>query len=409
MKNFEKISQRIDSYEKAMIELQGTLTAIPALSPVNGGEGEVKKAEAIVKFLKGMNFSEILELNAPDSSAPCGYRPNIIALYKGKSDKKTIWIMSHMDVVPPGDLNMWETDPYKIEVKEGKIYGRGTEDNQQSLVASIFALKAFIDEGLVPEYDTGLVFVADEETGSQFGLGHVLKEYKNFRHEDYILVPDSGNCDGSMIEVAEKSILWIQFTTTGKQCHASRPSKGINSFRAASHLVVKLNELYNIYPKVNNLFDPPISTFEPTKKEGNVPNINTIPGKDVFCLDCRILPEYPLEDVIETIRNMCNDIEKTFDVKIEMDFPNKEEAAPPTHADSPVVKAVSESIRSVHRVEPVPMGIGGGTVAALFRKAGFSAVCCSKHDELAHQPNEYCRIRNMIDEAKMFAHLMLQE
>jgi succinyl-diaminopimelate desuccinylase len=96
-----------------------------------------------------------------------------------------------MDVVPPGDLNMWETDPYKIEVKEGKIYGRGTEDNQQSLVASIFALKAFIDEGLVPEYDTGLVFVADEETGSQFGLGHVLKEYKNFRHEDYILVPDS--------------------------------------------------------------------------------------------------------------------------------------------------------------------------------------------------------------------------
>ncbi len=140
-----------------------------------------------------------------------------------------------------------------------------------------------------------------------------------------------------------------------------------------------------------------------------MPNINTIPGKDVFCLDCRILPEYPLEDVIETIRNMCNDIEKTFDVKKEMDFPNKDEAAPPTHADSPVVKAVSESIRSVHRVEPVPMGIGGGTVAALFRKAGFSAVCCSKHDELAHQPNEYCRIRNMIDEAKMFAHLMLQE
>jgi len=407
--NFEKIARRIDSYEKDMIEMQRELTAIPALSPVNGGEGEVKKAKAILSFLEGMGFKEILEFNAPHIAAPCGYRPNIIAIYKGKSDRKTIWIMSHMDVVPPGDLNMWKTDPYKIVVKDGKIYGRGTEDNQQSLVSSIFAVKAFWDEGILPEYDVGLVFVADEETGSQFGLSHILKEYKGFRKEDYILVPDSGNIDGSMIEIAEKSIIWIQFTTTGKQCHASRPSKGVNSFKAASHLVVKLQELYNIFPAVNSLYDPPISTFEPTKEESNVPNINTIPGKDIFCLDCRVLPEYPLEDVERTIRSMCDEIEQKFHVKIQMDYPNRDEAAPPTPVDAPVVKAIAKSIKDVYGVEPKPMGIGGGTVAALFRRAGFYVAACSKHDELAHQPNEYCRIENMVEETKVFAHLMLQE
>jgi succinyl-diaminopimelate desuccinylase len=59
-----------------------------------------------------------------------------------------------MDVVPPGDLNLWNTDHYKIEVKE-----RGTTDNQQDLVASIYALKAIKDLGITPPYDLGVVFI----------------------------------------------------------------------------------------------------------------------------------------------------------------------------------------------------------------------------------------------------------
>jgi succinyl-diaminopimelate desuccinylase len=55
------------------------------------------------------------------------------------------------------------------------------------------------------------------------------------------------------------------------------------------------------------------------------------------------------------------------------------------------------------------MGIGGGTVAALFRRAGFDAACWSRLDETAHQPNEYCIIDNMVGDAKVFAHIFLQE
>jgi succinyl-diaminopimelate desuccinylase len=55
------------------------------------------------------------------------------------------------------------------------------------------------------------------------------------------------------------------------------------------------------------------------------------------------------------------------------------------------------------------MGIGGGTVAALFRRSGFEAACWSRIDETAHQPNEYCIIDNMVGDAKVFAHIFLQE
>jgi succinyl-diaminopimelate desuccinylase len=55
------------------------------------------------------------------------------------------------------------------------------------------------------------------------------------------------------------------------------------------------------------------------------------------------------------------------------------------------------------------MGIGGGTVAALFRREGFEAACWSRLDETAHQPNEYCIIDNMVGDARVFAHVFMQD
>ena len=71
-----------------------------------------------------------------------------------------------------------------------RVYGRGTEDNQQDMVSSLFAAKAFLDEGILPEASIGLAFVSDEETGSQFGLDFVLKNVRNpFRMTDLIMFP----------------------------------------------------------------------------------------------------------------------------------------------------------------------------------------------------------------------------
>ena len=212
-----------------------------------------------------------------------------------------------------------------------------------------------------------------------------------------------------MIEVAEKSILWLKIKTLGKQAHGSTPEKGINSFKAASFLIAALNDLYKIYPGRDKLFDPPISTFEPTKKEANVPNVNTIPGEDIFYMDSRILPKVKVQDVEKSIRAMAAGIERKFKVKIHMEIQQRATAAPPTPVQAPVVQALKKAVKAVYKKEARPMGIGGGTVAAVFRRAGFPAACWSKLDETAHQPDEYCIIDNMVGDAKVYGHIFLQD
>ena len=173
--------------------------------------------------------------------------------------------------------------------------------------------------------------------------------------------------------------------------------------------MVGLNKLYDIFNEKDDVFDPPVSTFEATKKEANVPNVNTIPGEDVFYLDCRILPAYTIEQVMDTIKNICSEIEAKFNVKIEVSIAQKDAAAPPTSVDAPVVKALQKAIKTVYNVDARPMGIGGGTVAAIFRRAGYPAAVWSTLDDLAHQPNEYCVIGNMMNDAKVFAHVCLKD
>ncbi len=407
---FRRISKRIEGYEPDMIRLQFALTAIPALGPENGGDGEMEKAVFLAGILRDLGFPRVERCDAPDERVTAGSRPNLIARIPGRNPDRTVWVMTHTDIVPPGEMKLWERDPYEGYVRDGKVYGRGTEDNQQDLVASLFAAKAFLDEGIVPESSIAVLLAADEETGSGYGLDYVLETNRDwFRRSDLIVVPDAGNEEGSMIEVAEKSVLWIRIRTSGKQCHASRPALGRNAFRAASHLVVRLDELGVDYPARDPLYEPPESTFEPTKKEANVPNVNTIPGEDVFYMDCRILPVYPVDRVLATIRGMADDIEKKFDVKIDLVPVQKYDAPAPTAHDAPVVLALEEAVRDVYGVQASPRGVGGGTVAAVFRKYDYPAAVWSRYCHMAHQPNEYCLISNMVGNSKVYAHLFLQK
>jgi succinyl-diaminopimelate desuccinylase len=400
----EKLFLKISDLEEESIDLMKRLIAINSVGPANDGPGEQEITDFLEKYLSQIGFKQISNYPAPDERVANGERPNLVAVLPGKNPEKTLWILSHTDIVPAGDLSKWETDPFVPVVKEGKIYGRGSEDNHQGTVSSIMMAKAFIDTAIQPEINIGLVLMADEETGSEYGLTYLLENHSDlFKKGDLIIIPDAGEPDGSMIEVAEKSILWVKFKTVGKQVHASTPDLGVNAFRAASNLVVKLEDLHNIYDMEDKVFAPSRSTFEPTKKEANVPNVNTIPGDDVFFLDCRVLPEYNIEDVLGRIRGIADEVEKSFNVKIKISTEQKEQAAPATAVTAPIVSILTKAIKQVYRVEAKPQGIGGGTVAAIFRRRGYPVAVWSTLDDLAHQPDEYCRISNMLNDAKVFA------
>ena len=155
------------------------------------------------------------------------------------------------------------------------------------------------------------------------------------------------------------------------------------------------------------MFDYPVSTFEPTKKEANVGNVNTVPGLDVFYFDCRVLPEYSLDDVVHDVRLKIRQFEKRYGASISYEEVELEPAGPATSQKSEVAVLLGRAISRISNRRPRFVGIGGQTVGNLFRREGIPTAVWSTIDDVPHEPNEYSRITNLVNDTKVFAALPL--
>lgn len=404
----DRLRKFIRNSRRDMTELQRLLTSHPALAPENGGQGEFEKCAALESWLTAHGFSDIARYEAPDSRVESGVRPSLVATLPGRSDDFSVWIMAHLDVVPPGELSLWHTDPWQVTERDGKLYGRGTEDNQQGLVSAVFAALSFIGLNAMPAHTVKLLFAADEEVGSAYGIGWLLRHENLFRKQDLILIPDGGDSRGETIEIAEKNLLWLRVHVLGKQTHGSRPDQGINACLAADELALRLHDLQNVFGRRDSLFEPAYSTFQPTMRTANVGSINVIPGEDTFCMDCRILPCYTLDEVLAEVKKRCAEIEEKYGVRVEFTAPQAVQS-PATPENAPVVTRLAAALKKTRGITARLIGIGGGTVGAELRKNGYSAAVWSTLDERAHTPDEYCVIENMIADAETIAVMMAEE
>lgn len=416
MERFENVYGEVENLKGAMLETLAEMIKIPAISPNYGYEGEYDKAEKLLELIKDWPFDKIERYDAPDERAKNGVRPNILAYYYGKDhdENSRLWVLSHLDVVPPGDLEKWTiTDPFTPLIKDDKIYGRGSEDNGQSIVSSLYAVKALMNLGLRPKKTVVLAFVSDEETGSEKGLKWLMENHSElFRKDDLVIVPDGGNVDGSFIEVAEKSILWLRIKVVGKQVHASMPQKGMNAHRIALNLAYKLDKAFHEkYNAKDELFEPAISTFEPTMASNPADSPNIVPGEHTFIFDCRVLPNYKIDDILADAHNIAEELKKEFQdenlPEIHFEVLQRLDAPIPTDPNSKIVQSLKEALINLRGTNPKIGGIGGGTFAAHFRKLGIPAVVWATLDEMAHQPNEYAKISNIVEDAKTIAYLAI--
>lgn len=402
-KNFVEVAAVIDSYKEEMGLNLVKITGINSVSPANGGQGEMKKGLFLLSLLKSMKLAPKVYKYKDKYDI---YRPNIILKYGNR--KKTIWIVSHTDTVSEGDMKLWNTPPFKGILKNGKIYGRGTNDNGQSLIASIYTLKALIETGAELKFNVGIALVADEENGSEYGIRKLIKE-GIFGKEDMFLVPDLGSQSerGRNIEISEKGLAWFKIVVKGKQVHASTPQKGINAYKYLIMFLADLDIfLSKKYNKRNRLFMPQHSTFEFTMHEKNLDSINIISGSETAYMDCRILPCYKIKDIFISIKRLAkNKKYKPADIHVEL--VDKGEATIPISTKSTMYVILEEAILEIIKKKPKPVGIGAATCARALRHAGWPAIVWSIADDVPHQPNEYARVNDIVLECKTFSYLFL--
>ena len=307
-----------------------------------------------------------------------------------------------MDTVAEGDLTLWKYPPFKATIEGDKIYGRGTCDNGQGGISSLFALRYFLDNPNELQNNIGVILVSDEEAGSKYGIDYVLKN-RNFTKDDKFIVPDFGTPTGDSVEVAEKGMMWLKITVVGQQCHASTPDAGKNAHRLARELEMRIDRnLHSKFNATDNEFTVPVSTFEPTKVEPGTTSINIIPGKESFYFDMRILPKYTVDEVFTEVKRTTDQFSKETGVGVLLEPVNKANPSSNTPEGGEFVQKFIESVKKLRGIDVKRVGIGGGTCGAFFRNKGLDTIVWGTLDETEHMPNEYAKLSNVFGDAEVF-------
>ncbi|MCC8109775.1 MAG: M20 family metallo-hydrolase [Planctomycetes bacterium] len=402
----------LDQQHGTIISMQRDLVACRALNPEHGGDGEERKLLWVESRLRNNGITSFERLDFADPRVPGMVRGNLIARIPGKPDENafrpTLWLISHLDVFPPGPLEDWTGDPFTLRVEGDLIFGRGAEDNNQAIVTSLLLVEALRETGIVPPIDVGLVFCSGALTNYHTNIGYIVERRPDlFSVDDLILIMDYGNEDGSFIEVAEKGNAWLKFTVTGREGHASSPHEAANAFAAGTEFIHLLRGLEKQFPIQNPLFSPPGCTFTPTVAEGRGKTVNHIPGEFIFYVDARLTPEYSFADMEHAIRNLADSVAREEGVAIEYEIIEQTAAAGVTPADSAVVRLVANAVRKQLGVTVTAGGIGGVTMASVLRARGYPVAVWGIQTNWRNKAEERASISSHVDQAKVLARLLL--
>jgi acetylornithine deacetylase/succinyl-diaminopimelate desuccinylase-like protein len=152
-----------------------------------------RSAEAVAELLRETDVFDSVEiLRSPTPQGPMG-APAVVATRAARNSRPTILLYAHHDVQPPGADELWESEPFKTEIRNGRMYGRGAADDKAGVISHVYAVKA-LRELTKNDFDLGLVvFVEGEEEAGSPSFANFLVEHKTKLASDVIIVADSGN------------------------------------------------------------------------------------------------------------------------------------------------------------------------------------------------------------------------
>jgi len=279
----------------------------------------------------------------------------------------TIALNAHGDVVPPGDG--WRHPPYDGVIENGKLYGRAAAVSKSDFASFSYALRALEALQLPLAGTVELHFTYDEEFGGELGPGWLLRE--KLTQPDYVIAA------GFSYEVitAHNGCLQMEVTVHGKMAHAAIPHTGIDALQGA---VTILNALYAENTRLRTLKSKVAGIDHPYLNVGWIgggTNTNVVPGKVVFKLDRRMIPEEDPVEVERALRQLITDTAVTVPgLQIEIRRLLLAHAMTPVPAIQPLLDALQRNGAAVFGAPPPARGTPLYTDARLYAKAGAAVV-----------------------------------
>ena len=415
--DLEKLFHGIEQRKSDLVELTSSLIRIPTINPPGKNYHDI--CQYLAKRLRKSKFQcRILRAEGALADSKTYPRFNLVARHEGRYSGSCIHFNSHIDVVEAG--SGWTQDPFGGLVKGNKIYGRGSCDMKGGLASSIIAAETFVS--LFPDY-TGAIEIsatADEETGGFSGVAWLAeKGYFSPERVQNVIIPEPLNKD--RICLGHRGVWWSEIETKGRAAHGSMPFLGNCAVRHMSKVIQELET--SLLPRLKDkISEMPVV---PEKARRSTLNINSIHGgleetNDNYngfpsplvsdscrvILDRRYLMEETLEEVkaevrevLECVKNkrpgMKYKIRDLFSVKPSYTDPN-----------SSIVQTVKSSIEQVLGVSPNFVVSPGTYDQKHIDRIGKLKNCIAYGPgilELAHQPDEYILISDMLDASKVMA------
>jgi len=166
---------------------------IPGIAWPSFDPGELQRsAEGVKSEFEQLGFFDFVEIrSAPRTDGTQG-APAVLARRAGSSDAPHVLLYAHHDVQPPGDRELWKTEPFEATQVGERLFGRGASDDKAGIITHIFALKALAE--LSEDLRLGVtVFIEGEEEAGSESFLNFLKENQRDLEADLIIVADSGN------------------------------------------------------------------------------------------------------------------------------------------------------------------------------------------------------------------------
>jgi succinyl-diaminopimelate desuccinylase len=408
----EGLFKIIDARGEELVELARALIRFPTLNPP--GEAYRPCAEFIGRRLSERGF-EVRYVRAEGTPGDSEKFPriNVIARRDGNRPGPCVHFNSHIDVVQTGAG--WTLDPFAGVLRDGKLYGRGACDMKGGLAASIIAVEALIDSGGLPG-TLEISGTVDEESGGYGGV-HYLAERGWFSQPrvDHVIIPEPLNVD--RVCIGHRGVWWAEIETHGRMAHGSMPFLGDCAVRHMHAFVDRLER--DLYPKLAARHtDMPVV---PSGARHSTLNINSIHGGQAetsgypapcvpdscrLVIDRRLLIEESMENVKGEVRALLDQLVREregFNYDLRDIF-----EVQPTMADrdGPVARSTAAAIQRVLG-RPAEFICSPGTYDQKhIDRVGRLRDCIAYGPgilDLAHQPDEYVLVDDMVNSAKVMA------